>query len=558
MKMNKWDKQHLINLRLTQKQIDKIFDTAAKEAAVIGVSIHYFNSDKPFSFADYPQTKARIEKLIKELYNNLESVIVNGVRSEWTLANNKNNVLADRVFGKNKYKLTKEQERRYYNNNEKALEAFVKRKTAGIGISDRVWSYTDRFKAEIEFGIDLGLRDGTSAADMARNLKQYLKNPDKLFRRVRDEHGQLHLSKNAKAYNPGQGIYRSSHKNAMRLARTENNMAYRTADHMRWQQFDFVVGIEVRITNDISRIVDICDDLKGKYPKEFKFTGWHPQCRCFAISILKTEEEMDADRERIMNGEKPSTESVNTVKNVPDNFKKWVEKNKEQIEQAEKRGTLPYFLSDNESFYVEILKNTNDFKTTKDEQVVIKLFNEKQRGKEWFIKEDGLEKSIEFAEKHGLTDAERISVNMYSEKAYLHINEGLRNGNLTDDDRSFINVINSALDKIKPETQTVYRGVNFNYRNQNNVIDNYINALNNKEIIKEKAFISTSIDKDAANVFAKTVLFEIKSKTGRNIEKLSGFGSQESEVLFKSGTKFRVKKVVQLENGKYHIWMEEI
>ena len=21
---------------------------------------------------------------------------------------------------------------------------------------------------------------------------------------------------------------------------------------------------------------DICDDLKGRYPKDFKFTGWHP------------------------------------------------------------------------------------------------------------------------------------------------------------------------------------------------------------------------------------------------------------------------------------------
>ncbi|MDR0682643.1 MAG: hypothetical protein LBG15_12490, partial [Dysgonamonadaceae bacterium] len=279
---NKYDKQHLRNLGLTEKQIEKIYDTAIKEAAAIGVSIHDFDPDKPFSFSDYPQTKARIEKLLKSLQKNTETVIVNGVRSGWALANNKNNALCDRVFGDNKYKLTKEQERRYYSNNDKARKAFLERKAAGLNLSDRVWNYTDQFKSEIEMGIDLGLRDGLPAAEIARDLKQYLKAPDKLFRRVRDEHGQLHLSKAAKAYHPGAGVYRSSFKNARRLAVTETNMAYRTSDHTRWQQLDFVVGIEVRLSNNHTLngkpFTDICDDLKGKYPKTFKFTGWHPLC----------------------------------------------------------------------------------------------------------------------------------------------------------------------------------------------------------------------------------------------------------------------------------------
>jgi hypothetical protein len=76
-------------------------------------------------------------------------------------------------------------------------------------------------------------------------------------------------------------------------------MAYRTSDYTRRQQLDFVVGIEVRLSNNHTingvPFTDICDDLKGKYPKTFKFTGWHPLCRCYAVSVLKTEEEMDAD-----------------------------------------------------------------------------------------------------------------------------------------------------------------------------------------------------------------------------------------------------------------------
>ncbi|MDR1221756.1 MAG: hypothetical protein LBL07_02600, partial [Tannerella sp.] len=78
-KPNKWDKQHLVNLGLTQKQIDRIFDTAAKEAAAIGASLPDFNPDKPFFFADYPQTRARIEKLMKSLQNKMTATIVDGV-----------------------------------------------------------------------------------------------------------------------------------------------------------------------------------------------------------------------------------------------------------------------------------------------------------------------------------------------------------------------------------------------------------------------------------------------------------------------------------------------
>ncbi|MDR1881622.1 MAG: hypothetical protein LBR26_02425 [Prevotella sp.] len=208
--------------------------------------------------------------------------------------------------------------------------------------------------------MDLGLRDGLPAAEIARELKQYLRYPDKLFRRVRDEHGQLHLSQAAKNFHPGQGVYRSSYKNAMRLARTETNMAYRTSDYTRWQQLDFVVGIEIRLSNNHTLngvpFTDICDELKGRYPKTFKFTGWHPQCRCHAVSILKTEEEMEAGNERIMEGGEPGTDSVNAVGDVPENFRKWVADNAGRIERAEQRGTLPYFIRDNKEVATKLMK----------------------------------------------------------------------------------------------------------------------------------------------------------------------------------------------------------
>jgi len=148
-------------------------------------------------------------------------------------------------------------------------------------------------------------------------------------------------------------VYRSSYKNARRLAATETNIAYRTADHLRWQQMDFVVGIEIRTSPTNHPVPDICDDLKGKYPKDFKFTGWHPHCRCHAITILKTQEEVDADTRRILNGESPTDpgSSVNAVTDVPQKFKDWVDKNLTRIVKAKQ---LPYFITDNADIVINM------------------------------------------------------------------------------------------------------------------------------------------------------------------------------------------------------------
>lgn len=346
--MNNYEQRHNRNLAAYERKVDALYKEAVKEAAKIGASLtDTFDASKPFSFDDHPKTKRSLEKLLKMLQDGLTVSIVNGVRSEWTLANNKNDELCRQVFGDNVGRLSKAQYRRYFKNNDKALEAFIARKENGISLSDRVWKYTGQFKEEIEMGLDLGIRSGLSAQEMAAELKTFLQHPDKLFRRVRDEHGQLHLSKSAAAYHPGRGVYRSSYKNARRLAATETNIAYRTADYTRWQQLDFVVGIEIKTSNNHPE-PDICDDLKGKYPKNFKFTGWHPHCRCHAEAILKTEEEMAEDTKRIMNGKEPTEGSVNEV--TADNsdgyvkLSKWIEKNASRTATSL---SIPYFMEDN-------------------------------------------------------------------------------------------------------------------------------------------------------------------------------------------------------------------
>lgn len=366
-KLNKWDKAHIRNITASERQIDEIFNAAAREAAALGASISSVNPDRLFSFDDYPQTKDRLNKLLQGLNKKLQASIVNGIRSGWTLSNNKNNELSRQVFGDNVGKLSQQAYRRYFSTNDEARKAFEERQANGLKLSDRVWNYTTGFKDEIELGLDVSIRNGMSAADMTKELRQYLKYPDRLYRRLRDEHGNLQLSKAAAAFHPGQGVYRSSYKNARRLAATETNMAYRTSDHLRWQQADYVVGIRVVLSNNHTllgkkgkrhKFTDICDELsaplnftpeekRGLYPKDFKFVGWHPYCRCHALSVLKSPEEMQEDTKRILAGEETTTESVNRVTNVPREFKSWIADNEDRMMSAK---SIPYFLSDNPQY----------------------------------------------------------------------------------------------------------------------------------------------------------------------------------------------------------------
>ncbi|MEG2163372.1 MAG: hypothetical protein RRY55_02685 [Bacteroidales bacterium] len=87
----------------------------------------------------------------------------------------------------------------------------------------------------------------------------------------------------------------------------------------------------------------VCERLVGRYPKYFKFKGWHPQCRCHAVPILKTIEELKGDTERIINGEPTNTDSVNTVNQMPDSFTNWIEENKGRFGA----NNTPYFIRDN-------------------------------------------------------------------------------------------------------------------------------------------------------------------------------------------------------------------
>lgn len=339
-----YDKKHKENLAKRAKKVQQLYDAAVKRIAQAAApSLFDADEKKEFHFEDFPALQKEMNALMQDLTSSLQTNIEQGDEESWTLSNTKNDAMVDTIIGKKH--LPKKVVQAWKHPHLEALNAFIARKEAGMNLSRRVWNLTQQFKSEMELALEMGMGEGKSAAALSRDIRKYLVEPNKLFRRVRDKSGALRLSKAAAAYHPGRGVYRSSYKNALRMTATENNIAYRTADHNRWQALPFVIGIEIHISNN-HPTEDICDIFDGKrFPKDFKFTGWHPWCRCYAVSVLASQEEMDAYTTALMNGEDVNHwKFTGQVEKMPNEFNKWMKDNQARIENAT---SMPYFIKDN-------------------------------------------------------------------------------------------------------------------------------------------------------------------------------------------------------------------
>jgi len=351
-----FDARHYANTERYARQIDRVYKTACDEYARLGASLDAPEGDAVFSFDKYPRARKQAQGIMQRLAKKVESVITSGTQSEWLAATYKNDAFISSILRTSK--LTKEEVEQYQGRNLEALSTFQRRKVEGMGLSERVWKQAEDMKAAIELGIDVAIGDGRDAQQLSRDLRSYLQEPKRLYRRVRDKGGVLRLSKAAKMYHPGQGVYRSSAKNAQRLARTEINMAYRESEFLRWQKLDFVVGIRVCLSNNHTimnskgepvPLVDICDELWGDYPKTFKFVGWHPQCRCYVVPILSDYDEYNQDRanrlKAIVRGKAyKSLPSRRSVVDVPRKFREYIDS---ILERAKGWKSQPYYIRDN-------------------------------------------------------------------------------------------------------------------------------------------------------------------------------------------------------------------
>lgn len=352
------------------EQVRKMFAETVNEILELQKSIPELEDGQMFSFDAQPiRIQKEVEVLLRRLSATATLATQNGIKVEWDKANDSADALLSSVMGK--AVLRNPHFSAWTNRNQTAMQNFITRKEGIMTLSDRIWQSTRQLREEMEVALTVGIGEGKSSAQISRDVRKYLNDPDLMFRRfrykidedengnpiygrkwkklVKDEDGKKHwIDYDKDDYKVGAGMYKSSAKNAMRVARTETNMAYKRADQERYKKFDFILGYHIEPSHNHEPEdcePDICEQLKGDYPKWFTWEGWHPQCKCQCTPIMMDEDEAIAMFNARDKGKKYTPKGM--INEMPQQFKDWCENNKEKIVYSHQRGKDPYFVRHN-------------------------------------------------------------------------------------------------------------------------------------------------------------------------------------------------------------------
>lgn len=333
MKLNFYDQQHITRMIVQEQRVNAIFN---RFISLVSPELRKWKQYNINSvWVRNPYIENAIDRHLIWLKEALLKEIEANQNTAWKSANTKNDEVVE-AFIKN-LGLSSMVRNGMFAGNLNALTTLQKRIDNGLNLSQRVWKITEQTKTNIEFFLESGIASGRSADAIGRDIKQMLENPEKRFRRVRNEDGKLVYSKPMKDYNPGRGVYRSSKMNAIRVAATGTNLAYRMGDAERWKQLDFVLGYDVERSRNGHPCV-ICDALVGRYPKDFVFPGFHPFCICHATPVL-----MDHDdfADYLLTNKFPKEKYV---KGIPSGAESFISENPQYLENS-------YFGKYNQSYF---------------------------------------------------------------------------------------------------------------------------------------------------------------------------------------------------------------
>ena len=271
-----YEAKHLLDMKSGGNRLSRMLKINAEQIAQTISVLQSKQLKDPSKYGMQLKRNKRLQSQIQANFDKLEKDLLTGMNKQtadqWALANKKNNILV------NSY-ITGKVDQRYVNLNLDALNEFQKRFQGGKQLSDRVHNLTKVNKQLYQDYIGTGITQGRSSASIARDLDRI--NTDPYNVKVFDKEGNVvKLKKISPLLQPnaaGRGIYKSARKNLMRMVRTETNAAYRISDQKRYRQLDFIVGYEVHLSAG-HNFTDVCDFNQGKYPKDFQFSGWHPNC----------------------------------------------------------------------------------------------------------------------------------------------------------------------------------------------------------------------------------------------------------------------------------------
>lgn len=371
---SKQQKEQLNNLfAVYNKRLGRLYSDYVKKLTSLGYGEDVLEDDALFNFDNFPQLKARLNDIFNDYYQNSLLCYKSGITDGVALAYNHDEM----VIGG--YSVLTDKAIRVARDNAAATFISNRLKTKnGLNLAQTIWNYCQQTKSEFEMAMSNtiadGIKKGSSAEEVGKSIRKYLNDPDMMYRRYHT----VKVQKNGKKKDVvtwrrrriidgkvrfveeplekvGMGIYRSARKNALRVARTEINSAYHKARNERWQNEPFVIGQYIHVSPQ-HNIDDICNDLEGRYPKDYVWISWHPQCICTSDPITIQGEEKKEFYKRLMAGEDMSNYvSPFAVLTMPEKYNQYIKDNSEAIVKAGMRGKLAWHLQDNTKYWAHLL-----------------------------------------------------------------------------------------------------------------------------------------------------------------------------------------------------------
>lgn len=351
------------------KRLGRLYGDYVKKLASLDYGEDVLEGNALFNFNNFPELKSRLNDIFSDYFTNNVLCYKHGITDGVTLAFSHDTA----VLGA--YSVLSDKALKDVRDN--AASAFIQsrfKSAKGLNLSQIIWNYCQQNKSEFEMAMSNviadGVKGGTSAEEIGRKIRQYLNNPDMMYRRYHTVKTLANCTKkdivswrrkriidgNVRFIEEplekvGRGVYRSSRMNALRVARTEINAAYLRGHNARWANEPFVIGQWIHVSPQ-HPVEDICDELEGRYPKDFVFSNWHPQCMCTADPILISGDEKKQFYDRLYAGEDMSGYvSPYAVKDVPEKYKVYIANNEEAIMAAFKNDKLAWHLDDNKKYW---------------------------------------------------------------------------------------------------------------------------------------------------------------------------------------------------------------
>lgn len=371
---SKQQKEQLNNLfAVYNKRLGRLYSDYVKKLTSLGYGEDVLEDDALFNFDNFPQLKARLNEIFNDYYQNSLLCYKSGITDGVALAYNHDEM----VIGG--YSVLTDKAIRVARDT--AAATFISNRLKaknGLNLAQIVWNYCQQTKSEFEMAMSNTIADGigkgSSAEEIGKSIRRYLNDPDMMYRRYHT----IKVQKNGEKKDVvtwrrrriidgkvrfieeplekvGIGVYRSARKNALRVARTEINAAYHKARNERWKNEPFVIGQYIHVSPQ-HNIDDICNDLEGRYPKDFDWRSWHSNCICTSDPITIQGEEKKEFYKRLMAGEDMSNYvSPFAVLTMPEKYNQYIRDNSEAIVKAGMRGKLAWHLQDNTKYWAHLL-----------------------------------------------------------------------------------------------------------------------------------------------------------------------------------------------------------